>query len=83
MLGEFGSVIFRLEGTEAFLWKAKMPVPRKEELVGFLEEGVVAVWYKVEQIKYEIEYQKVSDPSGEEILIPHADGAPTVFVSEV
>jgi hypothetical protein len=85
MLGEFGSVIFRLEGTEEFLWKVKMrAVPREAELVGSLGEGgEVATWYRVEQIRHEIEYQKVSDPGGGEIVIPHADSAATVIVSVV
>ena len=84
MLGEFGSVIFRLEGTEAFLWKVKrQDVPREAELVGPLENGEVVTWYRVEQVKYEFKYQTVSDPGGKEILMPHADSAPVVFVSEI
>ena len=83
MLGEFGSVIFRLQSTEAFLWKVKMKIPRVDELVGALENGAVATWYKVEQVRHEIEYQTVSDPGGREIEVPHADAAIVVFVSEV
>ena len=57
--GDLGPIIiFRLEGTEEFLWKAPMLVlPRKNDLVGQLKnQDDVADWYKVEAIRFEFDH---------------------------
>jgi hypothetical protein len=94
MLGELGReascnlVAFRLQSTDALLWKAPMQyVPRADELVGKVENGDVATWYKVEQVKYELRYELLTPGGGEtpenEVEAPYADVATTVLVSVV
>ncbi len=57
--GDLGPiVIFRLEGTGEFLWKAPMLLlPREGNLVGQLKgQDEVADWYKVEDIRFEFDH---------------------------
>ena len=94
MLGECGReaacniVTFRLETTEDLLWKAVMPsVPRVDELVGRVESGSVATWYKVEEVKHELRYELLTPGGGEvpetEMDAPYAQTASTCMVSAV
>ena len=48
-------VSFRLEDDDTLLWQAPMTVlPTKDDEVGELVDGEVAVWYKVEKVKFEV-----------------------------
>ena len=95
MLGEVGRegrdgqlVVFRLQDTEAFLWKvASINVPIEDQIIGPLVNDHAEVWYKVEEVRYEVWWESGEAGGGEEPGEPWVAEVgrllPCIIVSEV